>query len=66
MFIVTNEYRSAYYSIETEAQRNELISRGFIDITEEKKTVNKKTSPAKKGLENRIRDKCQAFVFSGA
>lgn len=50
MFTVTNEYRSAYYSVETEAQRDELISRGFIDITEEKKTANKKTSLAKKGL----------------
>ena len=50
MFILTNEYRTAFYNVDTELQRDELISRGFIDITEEK-NENKSTS-AKRGKKN--------------
>jgi hypothetical protein len=50
MFILTNEYRTAFYNVDTELERDELISRGFIDITEET-SVNKNTS-TKRGKKN--------------
>ena len=29
MYILTNEYNSAYFSVESEYERDELIERGF-------------------------------------
>ena len=49
---VTNKYGNIFYTLETEAQRDEFIRRGFHEVPQENKKAVKTNTSTKRGKKN--------------